>query len=86
MLPKRTRKEQESRGVEDKFKRIFWKVMKKKNWKSEDLAAKKTKEEQSFSSSINGVHNENMKPGENQMLRNVRFLQHRVNNLSIEKR
>ena len=27
-----------------------------------------------------------MKPGENHLLRNVRSLQHRVNNVSIEKR
>ena len=45
LLPKRTRKEQGSRGVEDEFKRIFWKVMKENNWKPEDFAAKETKEE-----------------------------------------
>ena len=45
LLPKRKRKEQESQGVEDEFKRIFWKVMKKNNWKPEELAAKETKEE-----------------------------------------
>ena len=86
MLPKRTRKEQGSWGVEDEFKRIFWKVMKKNNWKPEDFAAEETKEEQSVSSSIDGVHNENVRPGENHLLSNVRTLQHRVNNLSIEKR
>ena len=71
LLPKRTRKEQRSWGVEDEVKRIFWKVMKENNWKPEDFAAKETKEEQSVSSSIDGVHNENMKPGENHLVRNV---------------
>ena len=33
LLPKRTRKEQRSRGVEDEFKRIFWKVMQERNVK-----------------------------------------------------
>ena len=62
------RKEQGSQGVEDKFKSIFWMVMQKNNWKSEDVAAKVTKEERSISSSIDGVHSENMKPGENHLL------------------
>ena len=35
------------------------------NLKPEDLAAEETKEEQSISSSIDVVHNENVKPGEN---------------------
>ena len=86
LLPKRTRKEQGSRGVEDEFKSIFWKVMQKNNWKPEDFAAKESKEEQSVSSSFDGVHSENVKPGEKHLLSNVRSLQHRVNNLSIEKR
>ena len=60
--------------------------MNKNNWKPEDFAATGKKEEMSVSSSINGVHSENMKPGENHVLRNVRSLQHRVNNLSIEKK
>ena len=60
--------------------------MQKNNWKPEDFAAKETKEEQSVSSSINGLHSENVKPGENHLLSNVHSLQHRVNNLSIEKR
>ena len=86
MLPMRTRKEQRYQGVEDKFKRIFWKVMKENNWKPEDLAAKETKEEQSVSSGADGVHSENVKPGEKNLLPNVLSLQHRVNNLSIEKK
>ena len=45
LLQKRTRKEQRPWGVEDKFKRIFWKVMKENNWKPEDFAAKETKED-----------------------------------------
>ena len=81
------RKEQKSREIEDEFKRIFWKVMKESNWKPEDFAAKETKEEQSVSSRIYGVHSENKKPRENHLLlRNVHSLQHRVNNLSIKKR
>ena len=56
------------------------------NWKPEDFAAKETKEERSVSSSINGVHSENVKPRENHLLRNVCSLQHRMNNLSIEKK
>ena len=62
LLPKRMRKEHKSWGVEDEFKRIFWKVMKENNWKSEDFAAKETMEERSVSSSFNGVHNKNVKP------------------------
>ena len=54
--------------------------------KPEDFAAKETKEERSVSSRIDGVHSENVKLGENHLLRNVCSLQHRVNNLSIEKR
>ena len=65
------RKEKESRGVQDEFKRIFWKVIKENNWKPEDFATNETKEEQSVSSSIDGVHSENVKPGENHLLRNV---------------
>ena len=60
--------------------------MKENNWKPEDFAAKETKEERSVSSSMDGVHSENVKPGENHILTNVRSLQQRVNNLSIEKR
>ena len=45
LLPKRTRKEQRSWGIEDEFKSIFWKVMEKNNWKPEDFSAKATKEE-----------------------------------------
>ena len=86
LLPKRKRKEQRSCVVEVKFKRIFWNVMKEKNWKPEAFAAKETKEERSVSSSIDGVHSENVKPGENCLLHNVFSLQHRVNNLGIEKR
>ena len=86
LLPKRTRKEQGSWGVEDEFKRIFWKVMKKNNWKPEGFAAKEIKEERFVSSSIDCVHSENVKPGENHLLSNVCSLQHRVNNLSVEKR
>ena len=71
LLPKRTRKEQGSRGVEDEFKSIFWNVMQKNNWKPEDFAAKETKEEQFISFSIDSVHSENVKPGENQLLSNV---------------
>ena len=48
-------KEQGSRGVEDKVKSILWEVMQKINWKLEDSSAKETKEEQSLSSSIDGV-------------------------------
>ena len=33
LLPKRTREEQRSWGVEDEFMRIFWKVMKERNLK-----------------------------------------------------
>ena len=51
--------------------------------KPEDFAVKETKEEQSFYSSIDGVHSENVKPGENHLLSNVCSLQHRVNNLNI---
>ena len=80
------RKEKGSRGVQDEFKRIFWKVIKENNWKPEDFAAKGTKEERSVFSSIDGVHSENEKPGENHLLCNVRSLQHRVNNLSVEKK
>ena len=65
LLPKRMRKEQRSWGVEDEFKRIFWKVMKKNNWKPEDLPVMETKEEGSISLSIDGVHSEPVKPGEN---------------------
>ena len=55
LLPMRTRKELGSRGVEDEIKRyIFWKVMRKNNWKPEDFAAKETKEEQ-FVSSVSMV-------------------------------
>ena len=60
--------------------------MKENNWKSEDCAAKETKEERSVSSSMHGVHSEIVKPGENYMLSNVHSLQHRVNKLSIEKK
>ena len=63
LLPKRTRKEQRSQGVEDEFKRIFWKVIKENNWKPEDFAAKETKEERFVFLSINVVHSENVKPG-----------------------
>ena len=55
--------------------------MKENNWKPEE-----TKEVQSVSSNINGVHSENVKPGENHLFSNVCSLQHRVNNLSIEKK
>ena len=69
---KRMRKEKKSfNGIEDEVESIFWEVMQKNNWKPEDFAVKETKEEQSVSSSINGVHNENMKPGENHLVRNV---------------
>ena len=54
LLPKRTRKEQGSWGAEDQFKSIFWKVMQKNNWNTEDFAAKETKEERSVSSSMDG--------------------------------
>ena len=60
--------------------------MKENNWKPEDFAAKERKEEQSVSSSIHGVHSENLKPGENHLLSNVCSLQHIVNNLSIDKK
>ena len=60
--------------------------MQKNNCKPEDFAANETKEEQFISSNIDGVHSENVKPGENHLLSNVRSLQHRVNNLSVEKR
>ena len=60
--------------------------MQKNNWKLEDFAAKETKEEQFVFSSIHGVHSENVKPRENHLLHNVPSLQHRVNNLSVEKR
>ena len=50
-------------GVEDEFKRIFWKVIKENNWKPEDFAAKETKEERFVFLSINVVHSENVKPG-----------------------
>ena len=86
MLPKRTRKEQRSQRFEDEVKSILWKVMQKNNWKPKDFAAKETKEEQSVSSSIDGVYSENVEPGENHLLSNVSSLQHRVNNLSVEKR
>ena len=65
LLLKRTRKEHKSLGVVDKFKRIFWKVMKKNKWKPEDLPVMETKEEGSISLSIDGVHSEPVKPGEN---------------------
>ena len=45
LLPKRTRKEQRSQGFKEKFKRIFWKIMKENNWKPKDFAAEETKEE-----------------------------------------
>ena len=77
LLPKKTGKEQRFPGVEDKFK-----VMKESNWIPEDFTAKETKEERSISSSINV----NVKPGENNLLSNVSSLQHRVNNLRIEKK
>ena len=86
LQPKRTRKEQGAWGVEDEFERIFWKVIKENNWKPEDFATNETKEEQSVSSSIDGVHSENVKPGENHLLSNVCSLQQRVNNLSMEKK
>ena len=54
--------------------------MKENNWKPEDFAAKDIKEERSVSSS------KNVKPGENHLLSNVCSLQHRVNNLSVEKK
>ena len=60
--------------------------MKENNLKPGDFAAKETKKEQSVFSSIDGVHRENMKPGENHLLSNVPSLQNRVDNLSIEKR
>ena len=53
--------------------------MNENNWKPEDFTAKETKEEISASSSIDSVHSENVKPGENHMISNVRSLQHRVN-------
>ena len=71
-------------GIEDEVKRIFWKVMKENNWKLQDFAAKETEVEHSVSSSILGVHSENVKLGENCLLHNVCSSQHRVNNLSIE--
>ena len=40
----------------------------KNNRKPEGFAAKETKEERSVSSSIDGVHSENVKPGENHLL------------------
>ena len=54
--------------------------------KPEDFAAKETKEERSVSSSIDSAHSENMKPGENHLLSNVRSSQQRVNKLIIEKK
>ena len=60
--------------------------MKDNNRKTEDFTAKETKEERSISSSIHSVHSENMIQGENHLIRNVHSLQHRVNNLSIEKK
>ena len=62
--------------------------MQKNNWKPEEFAAKETKEERSISSSIDGIHSENVKPGEKHLLSNVivHSLQNRVNNFSIEKR
>ena len=80
LLPKRTSKEQRSGRFEDEVKSIFWKVIQKNNWKPKDFEAKEKKEEGSVSSSIDGVHSEN------HMLSNVRSLQHRVNNLSVEER
>ena len=52
------------------------------NWKPEDFAAKETK----VSSLIISIHSENLKPGERHLLSNVCSLQHKVSNLSIEKR
>ena len=61
---------------EDKVKSILWEVMQKINRKLEDSAAKETKEEPSISSSICGVHSENVTPGENHLFSNVCSLQH----------
>ena len=60
--------------------------MKGNNLKPEDFAAEETKEERSVSSSINVIHSENVKPGKNHLLHDVRSLQHRVTNLSNKKR
>ena len=68
------RKEQGSWGVENEFKSIFWKVMQKNNWNPEDFATKETKEERSVSSSIDGIHSENVKPGEKHLLDNFEVL------------
>ena len=56
------------------------------NWKPEDFAAKETKEERSISSSIDGVHSENVKPRENYLLNNFRCLENRLNILNDKKR
>ena len=44
-LPKRTRKEQRFWVFKEDVERIFWEGMKENNWKLEDFAAEKTKEE-----------------------------------------
>ena len=86
LLPKRMRKEQRSRGFEEKFQRIFSKIMNENNWKSEDFAAEETKEEWFVSQSINVIHSENVKPRENHLLHNLPCLQNRVNILNDKKR
>ena len=57
-IPKRWRNGQRSGRLEDKVKRIFWKVMRERN----------------------------MKPREDPLLSQVHSLQHRVNNLNIDKK
>ena len=59
LLPKRTRKEQRSQGFKEKFKRIFWMIMKENNWKPKDFAAEESKEERSVSVS-SSIHVERM--------------------------
>ena len=60
--------------------------MQKNNWKPEDFAEKRDKGGTIVSSNIDCVHKKNVKPGENHLLSNVCSLQHRVNNLSVEKK
>ena len=79
LLPKWTRKEQRSQAFEETVKRIFW----ENNWKLEDFAAEETIDERSVSSSIDVIHSDNVKPGENNLMNQIQMLQYRGNNLSI---
>ena len=59
--------------------------MEENNWMLEDFSVEEMKDEKSVSSSINVVHNENVKPRKDYLIHQIQMLQCRVNDLSTKK-